>query len=54
MNSLKLQGIIASATNGGAVALSYVETVTPYVKLASLLIGVIIGILTVRKYLKEW
>lgn len=51
--STKIQGVLATIANTGAFALTFSE-INIYLKTISLFLGLIIGVLTIRKFIKEW
>lgn len=46
--------VIATSATSGSVAISFIDAVSPYIRFASLLIGLIIGIIILIKHIRNW
>ena len=47
-------GIIATSATSGSVAISFIDTISPYLRFASLLVGLVIGIIILIKHIRNW
>jgi len=47
-------GIIATSATSGSVAISFIDAISPYLRFASLLVGLVIGIIILIKQLRNW
>jgi len=47
-------GIIATSATSGAVAISFIDAISPYIRFASLLVGLVIGIVILVKHIRNW
>jgi hypothetical protein len=47
-------GIIATSATSGSVAISFIEAISPYIRFASLLVGLVIGIVILIKHIRNW
>lgn len=46
--------VIATSATSGSVAISFIDSVSPYVRFASLLVGLVIGIIILIKHIRNW
>ena len=47
-------GIIATSATSGSVAISFIDAISPYIRFASLLVGLVIGIIILIKHISNW
>lgn len=47
-------GIIATSATSGSVAISFIDAISPYIRFASLLVGLVIGIVILVKHIRNW
>jgi|Laugrefa1bdmlbdn_1035148.scaffolds.fasta_scaffold20816_2 hypothetical protein len=47
-------GIIATSATSGSVAISFIDAISPYIRFASLLVGLVIGIVILIKHIRNW
>jgi hypothetical protein len=47
-------GIIATSATSGSVAISFIDAISPYIRFASLLVGLVIGIIILIKHIRNW
>ena len=47
-------GIIATSATSGSVAISFIDAISPYVRFASLIVGLVIGIVILIKHIRNW
>ncbi len=47
-------GIIATSATSGSVAISFIDAISPYLRFASLLVGLVIGIVILIKHIRNW
>jgi hypothetical protein len=47
-------GIIATSATSGSVAISFIDAISPYLRFASLLVGLVIGIIILIKHIRNW
>jgi len=47
-------GIIATSATSGSVAISFIDAISPYIRFASLMVGLVIGIVILIKHIRNW
>lgn len=46
--------IIGGTATSGSVAISFIDSISPYIRFASLVVGLVIGIVILIKHIKNW